>query len=162
MSTSSLEIHHVSQVNAALLDCVAADVFDQEIRPELLRSFLANEANQLVVAVVDGTVVGMASGITYVHPDKPLALFINEVGVSEKFHRQGIGRKLVSALIQRGKDLGCVEAWVATELDNLPARALYEGLGGVPDQENAVVYVYSLNEQRGSGTSADSAADPAS
>ncbi len=134
----------VSQANASLLDNVDEDVFDHEVRPELLSAFLANPANLLVVAVVEGQVVGMASGISYVHPDKPLSLFINEVGVSSRFHRQGVGRQLVSRLLQTGEELGCTEAWVATELDNRPARALYEALGGVPDQEHAVVYVYPL------------------
>jgi ribosomal protein S18 acetylase RimI-like enzyme len=88
----------------------------------------------------------MASGISYVHPDKPLALFINEVGVSSRFHRRGLGRQLVSRLLETGKELGCTEAWVATELGNKPARALYESLGGIADEEHAVVYVYPIKD----------------
>ena len=82
VSAPAISIHAVRQANAALLDSVDNDVFDHEVRPELLRAFLANPASLLVVAVADGQVVGMASGISYVHPDKPLALFINELGVS--------------------------------------------------------------------------------
>lgn len=141
----------VSQENVSLLDSVDEDVFDHQVQPDLLKLFLANPANLLVVAVAEGRVVGMASGISYVHPDKPLALFINEVGVSGRFHRQGLGRELVSRLLEKGKELGCTEAWVATELGNRPARALYESLGGVPDDEHAVVYVYPLKTQPGPG-----------
>ena len=137
--------------NASLLDTVDEDVFDHEVQPELLRVFLANPANLLVVAVSEGQVVGMASGITYVHPDKPLALFINEVGVSARFHRRGLGKQLVSRLIEKGQEAGCTEAWVATEVDNKPARALYEALGGVQDEELAVVYVYPLKGEAGPG-----------
>ena len=93
----------------------------------------------------------MSTGITYGHPDKPLSLFINEVGVSGRFRRRGIGRRLVAALIARGKELGCEEAWVATEVGNKPARALYETLGGLPDDEHAVVYVYPLKNKPSSG-----------
>ncbi len=150
MTSRSVVIHLVNHANASLLESVDEDVFDNKVQPELLSAFLANPANLLVVAVADGQVVGMASGITYVHPDKPLALFINEVGVSNTFHRKGIGRRLVSALIETGTKLGCVEAWVATELNNEPARALYETLGGVPDEDHSVVYVYTL---AGKGTS---------
>jgi ribosomal protein S18 acetylase RimI-like enzyme len=82
-----------------------------------------------------------------VHPGKALALFINEVGVSGRFHRKGLGRKLVSRLIEKRKELGCSKAWVATELANRLARALYEALGGVPNEEHAVVYVYSLKRK---------------
>ncbi len=125
------------------------DVFDHQVQPELLSAFLANPSNILVVAVAEGQVVGMATGISYVHPDKPLALFINEVGVSSRFQRQGLGRKLVTLILKEGKERGCTEAWVATELNNEPARALYEATGGVPDEEHAVVYVYPLKAKGG-------------
>lgn len=141
--SAAVAIHVVTQANAALLDSVDDDVFDRPVRPELVRAFLANPSNHLVVAVADGQVVGMASGISYVHPDKPLSLFINEVGVSHRFQRQGLGRRLVSRLLDLGKELGCTEAWVATEQSNEAARALYERSGGVPDEECAVVYVYA-------------------
>ncbi len=151
MNSPPVSIHVVSQATVSLLDRVDEDVFDHQVQPELLNAFLANPANLLVVAVAGNRVVGMASGICYVHPDKPLALFINEVGVSGRFHRQGLGRQLVSRLIEKGKELGCAEAWVATELGNEPARALYESLGGVPDEEHAVVYVFPLAAQSGPG-----------
>lgn len=147
MSAPDFSLHLVSKANALLLDRVDDGVFDHEVQPSLLHAFLSNPSNLLVVAVTEGRVVGMASGITYVHPDKPLALFINEVGVSVRFRRQGIARQLVTRLLDRGKELGCTEAWVATELSNKPARALYEVLGGVPDEEHAVVYVYPLRAQ---------------
>ncbi len=139
-------IHLIDEANASLLEQVDDDVFDHEVQPALLRAFLDNPANVLVVAVVEGRVVGMATGIAYVHPDKPLALFINEVGVASRFHRQGIGRRLVSALLARGTELGCAEAWVATEVSNEPARELYAALGGVADEDHAVVYVYPLGD----------------
>jgi ribosomal protein S18 acetylase RimI-like enzyme len=144
VSHPAVSIHVVNGANAALLDSVDEDVFDNRVQPDLVRAFLANPSNHLVVAVADGQVIGMASGISYVHPDKPLALFINEVGVSSRFHRQGLGRQLVARLIQRGEELGCTEAWVATELGNKPARALYESLGGIADEEHALVYVYPI------------------
>jgi ribosomal protein S18 acetylase RimI-like enzyme len=147
MNRPAVSIHVVSQDNASLLDSVDDDVFDGVVQPHLTRAFLSNPANHLVVAVAEGRVVGMASGVSYVHPDKPLALFINEVGVAGRFHRQGIGRQLVTRLLETGRQLGCTEAWVATEFGNLSARALYESLGGVPDEEHAVVYVYALQDQ---------------
>lgn len=53
-----------------LLNHLDGDVFDHDVRPELVRTFLENPANHLVVAVTGGEVVGMASGISYVHPLK--------------------------------------------------------------------------------------------
>lgn len=130
--------------DAAILDQVDDDVFDNPVRPELVRAFLHDPGNLIAVARHQGVVVGMATGLAYLHPDKPLQLFVNEVGVSGKFHRRGIGKKLVMALLERGRELGCVEAWVATEEENLPARALYASLGGKEDASRAVVYTYQL------------------
>ncbi len=145
----AFEVHLVTDANRHLLDRVDDDVFDHPIRPEYLAAFLANPANLLAVAVVDSTVIGMASGIAYAHPDKPLQLFANEVGVAARFHRRGAGAAVLDALLRRGRELGCREAWVATEVGNAPARGLYRALGGVEDEEPAVVYVYPLAEDKG-------------
>src|SRR5262245_8490038 len=145
MSEPQVTIHLVTAANSWLLDQVDDDVFDHKIQPALLQSFLTNPANLLFVAVVEDKVIGMASGIAYVHPDKPLQLFINEVGVSASFQRQGIGKMLVTALLKHGRERGCHEAWVATELDNVAARALYNSVGAKEENERAVVYVYSLD-----------------
>lgn len=142
-----ISIHVVTEENAFLLDSVDDEVFDHGVQPALLQAFLSNPANVLIVAVVEDTVIGMASGIAYVHPDKPLQLFVNELAVSPRFRRQGIGKKLFAALLQRGKELGCREAWVATEVDNVAARALYATNGGKEDADRAVVYTYRLENR---------------
>lgn len=141
-------IHLINEANASPLDDIDDDVFDHEVQPARLRAFLDNRVNLLVVVVVEDRVVGMATGIAYVHPDNPFALFIGEVGVASRFHRQGIGLRLVSALLVKGAELGCTKAWVATEVSNEPARELYAALGGVADEDHAVVYVYPLGGSR--------------
>jgi ribosomal protein S18 acetylase RimI-like enzyme len=148
-------MHLVSAASASLLDTVDDDVVDHAIQPELLQAFLANPANVMVVARIDDRVVGMATAICYVHPDKPLAMFINEVGVSPRVQGQGIGKRLVAALLDEARARGCREAWVATEVGNRPARALYESLSGVPDDELAVVYLYPLGSGAASSTGTD-------
>lgn len=145
MNAPLITIHRVSAANATLLLHVDDDVFDHAVDPLFLREFLDTPSNVLFVAVDDDVVVGMATGLTYVHPDKPRAIFINEVGVSAKYRRRGIGRRLVAAILEWGQSEGCSEAWVATEVDNVAARSLYRSLGGVEDDEHAVVYVYPLS-----------------
>jgi ribosomal protein S18 acetylase RimI-like enzyme len=140
----ALSLHVVAPATAALLDRLDDDVFDHPVQPALLHAFLAAPSNVLVVAVVGGTVVGMASGFTYLHPDKPLAFFLNELGVSARFQRRGIARRLVERALAWARERGCTEAWVATEASNAAARALYAATGGVEDDEPAVVYVYPL------------------
>lgn len=144
MRHPEIDIRIVAAADAAVLDRVDDDVFDHPVQPALVAAFLTNPANLLAVALAAGVVVGMASGIAYVHPDKPLQLFVNEVGVSGLFHRRGVGARLVRALLEHGRDLGCTEAWVATEDDNRAARALYESVGGVEQAERAVVFEFAL------------------
>lgn len=139
-----IKIQFITAENAASLERVDDDVFDHRVNARSLAGFLANPSNLLVVATADEEVVGMTSGIAYLHPDKPLQLFINEVGVSGRFQRRGIATRLVQAMLQRGRELGCTEAWVATEEGNNAARALYGSLGGVEDGDRAIVYVYKL------------------
>jgi aminoglycoside 6'-N-acetyltransferase I len=124
---------------------VASGVFDGPVRPELAAEFLSDPRHHLAVALHEGTVVGMASGVHYVHPDKPPELWVNEVGVAPEHRGRGIARRLLEALAARGRSLGCTGMWVLTERDNTAARALYEGAGGEVD-ESAVLYAWRLHD----------------
>jgi RimJ/RimL family protein N-acetyltransferase len=134
----------VTAANRNLLDRVADGVFDHAVRREYLDAFLANPAQLLAVAVSDGAVVGMASGFVHGHPDKPVQLFVAEVGTAEAFRRRGVAVAVIDALLRRGRELGCREAWVATEAGNAPARGVYRAIGGVEDPDPAVVYTFAL------------------
>ncbi len=129
------------------MDRVAEEVFDHAIKPEYLQAFLATPNNVLIVAMEDGVVVGMVTGIAYVHPDKPLSLFINELGVSAHHRGRGIGKRLMRAILDWGRECGCLEAWVATEEANAAARSVYRASGGTEDADRAVVYTYDLRDR---------------
>jgi ribosomal protein S18 acetylase RimI-like enzyme len=144
MPPEPIEIRLLAPADLAVLDRVDPDVFDHPVEPSLAAEYLAGPNHLLAVAVQAGTVVGMASGIVYVHPDKPRQLFINEVGVAETVRRQGIGQRLVQALLAEGRVRGCIEAWVATEENNEPARALYRSLAGKEETDRAIVYTWRL------------------
>jgi aminoglycoside 6'-N-acetyltransferase I len=124
--------------DAEVLESVAPDVFDHAIEPRWTAEFLADPRHHMAVALVDGQVVGMASAVHYVHPDKPPELWANEVGVAPSHQRRGIGKQLLAALFAHGRALGCGEAWLGTEETNEPARRLYAAVGG---SEEPMVYV---------------------
>jgi ribosomal protein S18 acetylase RimI-like enzyme len=128
--------------DGAVFDRVADGVFDGPVDPRWARAFLADARHHLVVALDGGVVVGMASAVDYVHPDKAPQLWINEIGVAPTHRRRGLGRRLLAALLAHGRALGCTEAWLGTEDDNLPARRLYEAAGGAP--EPFVLYSFPL------------------
>jgi GNAT superfamily N-acetyltransferase len=74
-------------------------------------------------------VVGFASAVHDVHPDKPQELWINEVGVSERHRHKGLAKQILSALLEVGRQFGCTRALVLTDRGNAPAMRLYESLG---------------------------------
>ena len=70
---------------------IASDVFDNPINMELTKEFLADPRHHIAVAIDDGLVVGFASGVHYIHPDKLPVLWINEVGLAPTHRRRGLG-----------------------------------------------------------------------
>ncbi len=125
-----MEVRLLGPEDEAVLAHVADDVFDNPVLPELAREFLRDPRHHIAVALVDGQVVGFASGVHYVHPDKPAQLWVNEVGVSPDHQGRGIGRAVLQRLLAAGRDHRCEVAWVLTDRSNAAARALYGALGG--------------------------------
>lgn len=128
------------------LDAVAPDVFDHPVRPELVRELLADPRHHIAVALDGDRVVGFASGLHYIHPDKAAELWINEVGVAPTHRRRGIGVRLLGALFEAGVRAGCRQAWVLTERDNLAAGRLYTALGGREAGGETAMFEFELDE----------------
>ena len=153
----SIEIRLLRAGEEAVLGRTAAEVFDDPVLPLPAAEFLADPRHHLAVALDEGMVVGFASGVHYVHPDKPAPEFwINEVGVDPAFHRRGLGRALMRALLGRARELGCAEAWVLTERDNRAAMGLYQALGGEEAPEDVVMFSFDLTDE-GKGLAQDGA-----
>jgi ribosomal protein S18 acetylase RimI-like enzyme len=139
-----IEIRILQPGDEAVLERVAEDVFDFPVQAELTAEFLRDARHHLAVAIDAGLVVGMASALTYVHPDKPTQLWINEVGVAPTHQRRGIGRRLMQALFEAGRARGCREAWVGTEHTNAAALALYGSLPEKRAREDFVLFEFEL------------------
>ena len=58
-----------------------------------------------------------------------------------------MGKALLRALFQRGRELECGEAWVLTDRDNLAAQRLYESVGGIEPSRETVMYSFSLTPE---------------
>lgn len=137
-SSAEVTIRTLGPGDAHVLDDVASDVFDHRVDRALASEFLADPRHHLVVACAGSTVVGMATALHYVHPDKPAELWINEIGVAPAYRRRGVGTRLLEALFANGRAIGCREAWLGTEESNVAARRLYARGRG---REEAMVYV---------------------
>jgi len=136
------DIVRVTPTDAALLDKVAIDVFDAAIDPARLVAYLAEPAHLMVIATTDGAVVGQARGMVHRHPDQPTELYIDNLGVTPDRRREGLATRMLDELVAWGRELGCEEAWVGTEVDNEAARALYAKRGS--EAEEFVMYAYEL------------------
>jgi ribosomal protein S18 acetylase RimI-like enzyme len=136
--------------DAHVLENVADDVFDHAVDRKLADEFLRDPRHHIIVAVDGGQVVGMVTSLHYVHPDKPPQLFVNELGVAGSHRRRGIGRRLIQEMLEHAASLGCAEAWVGTENDNVAARALYESISGPGEQ--FVLYELAVPQIRTKGT----------
>lgn len=143
-----LEIRQVGPGDERLFDRIAADVFDEPVVPERLAAYLAEPNHILLVGLNGGEIVGQCAAVIHRHPDKVAELYIDEVGVATKLHRQGIARKMLERMFDIGRERGCGEAWVGTEPNNVAARRLYETAKekGEP-AETFVMYLYDLRPE---------------
>jgi GNAT superfamily N-acetyltransferase len=144
---STTEIRLLNAGDEAALRAVAPDVFDDPIDEATAAEFLADARHHLAVAIAGGVVVGFVSAVHYMHPDKPAPeLWINEVGVAPSHQGQGIARRLMKAVLQEARQLGCAVAWVLTHRSNHAAMRLYASCGGVEAPEDAVMFEFDLEE----------------
>ncbi|MDI1240631.1 MAG: GNAT family N-acetyltransferase [bacterium] len=95
------------------------------------REIDADSNNELIVAELDGEVVGTLQ-LTYT----PSISFrggkrctVESVRVDKKYRGQGIGREMMLWAIERAKDNGCVSMQLTTNNDRVDAHRFYESLG---------------------------------
>jgi ribosomal protein S18 acetylase RimI-like enzyme len=143
----TVEIKILGPGDEALLARVADDVFDDAVDVQATATFLNDPRHHIAVATDEGVVVGFASGVHYLHPDKPRPeLFVNEVGVAESHRGRGLGKAVLAALLDHGQTLGCAQAWVLTSRDNTPARRLYAAAGGAIVEDDTVLFEFALGD----------------
>jgi ribosomal protein S18 acetylase RimI-like enzyme len=150
----AIEIRVLHSGDESVLLNVAPEVFDNPIDPELTREFLGDSRHHIAVAIDDGLVVGFASGVHYIHPDKPPELWINEVGLAPTHRRRGLGNDVLRALFEAGRAQNCTVAWVLTYRNNVAAMALYASVGGTEGVDDSgpskalVGYSFALTDAR--------------
>lgn len=137
-----IEIKELTNRDGHLLDSVADGVFDDSIVARRCQEFLDDSRHHLIVALSDGQVVGFASAVHYVHPDKPSPeLWINELGIAPEFRRLGLATSIISKLKEIAGGLGCSDIWVLTERTNEAAMNLY---GSVPGSKSSDAIMFTF------------------
>ena len=126
-------LRRIAAADADLFKTIAVDVFDEPIDAERLVDYLSVTGHQMVLAIKDGAVIGQCAAVIHHHPDKTDELYIDEVGTATTHLRRGIARAMLGEMFAWGRELGCTEAWLGTDLDNDPANGLYRHLDGRED-----------------------------
>ena len=138
----TLVVRPLEDGDQGLLERVEAGVLDRGVDPGLADAFLRDPRHHLVAAIADDRIVGFVSALDYWHPDKPRELWINEVGVTPAWQRQGVGTQLMQATLDHARALGCFEAWVLTDHENPAALALYRKVGGAQSGTDLVMFTF--------------------
>src|SRR5215472_13397905 len=142
----AIEIKLLGPRDAGVLAKIAPDVFDDPIDAGRADEFLAGPRHHLAVAVENGWVVGFVSAVHYVHPDKPRPeLWINEIGVAATHRGLGLGTRLLRAVFDLARGLGCAEAWVLTDRANTAAVRLYAAAGSTEGPTDHVMFTFKLD-----------------
>lgn len=142
----AINIERLCPDNVKLLDKLAPDVFDHDIQQPYLRAFIDDPRHVMFLALDSPSVVGMVSAVEYFHPDKRPQLWINEVGVASTHRRQGIGRRLVDAVVRVARERGCAYVWLGTAAENLPAQACFGSVPDVEDPQPFLLYEWDLKD----------------
>lgn len=106
-------------------------ITDVTIDPVNLLSFLSKGTSYLLAAYMEATPVGfiLAYELPRIDGPRPM-MFLYEIGVDERFRRQGIAKALIEELKRYCMERNCVKMFVPTSASNAAAMALYRATGG--------------------------------
>ena len=124
----TVEIVQLNRSNTAVLDNLEDDIFDEKIVPHRLTALLSEQNQIMLVAILEGVVIGQVLAVIHRHPDKPTELYIDDLAVSKTLRRRRIATRLLEELFRIGMNKGCEVVWVAAEPDNEPAKKFYSSL----------------------------------
>ncbi|MBQ9248504.1 MAG: GNAT family N-acetyltransferase [Ruminococcus sp.] len=108
------------------------NIWDMQRQSDLAKQFYREmrDGNRTTyVYTIDGLFIGEISVVKdaddadYTIPEK--RLYVSRLIVKEGYRRQGIGRKLVSFMMEEAKAQGYSELSIGVDLDNYPALKLY-------------------------------------
>lgn len=140
----------IEQISQASWD-EANDISESDYDLECLKAYLERQDTLFMVCLETteqgNELLGIASARIEMKPyAKEFWLYVDEVDVCAGQRQRGIGKRIMGALLQIAKERGCSELWLATEVDNLPANALYHSLKP-DDVSTAVGFTYRTDSE---------------
>jgi len=139
------DLPFIKKLLQELLDTVKdIEDFDIEQSVKNLETLIEDPVNFQLVARDKDRLLGYVNFMTrktIMHP-LPSGL-IDELVVTKDSRGSGIGQRLILAVIDKCRELGCCEVEVSTEKINTKAREFYKSCGF---NEEAVLLEFHLNE----------------
>lgn len=125
------DIPTVTKLAIELIDSVKnSGGIAKDVLSENSRNALTNPNSYILVAETEGKVIGFISLMTrktIIH-SSPCGL-IDELVVSKRHRRKGVGKGLIKAAVEECEKLRCCEVEVSTEFTNVNAREFYKHCG---------------------------------
>lgn len=139
------DLSSIRMLLSELTDVMAdTEGFDIEESVKNYRILLKDSSNYILIARRESNILGLINFTTrrtIMHP-RPSGL-IDEVIVSADSRGTGIGEQLISAVIDKCRELGCCEVEVSTEKSNTRARQFYKKCGF---SEDAVILELDIEQ----------------
>jgi GNAT superfamily N-acetyltransferase len=111
------------------------------------RRLLAEPNLHLVVAFEGEEPVGFVVAHELLRPfGDPVRLFVREVRVRAERRREGIGRRLLDALLAIGRERGANGAFAIAEVGDPDGLAFYRSIGGRRSRREVAVIRFSIEE----------------
>lgn len=88
----------------------------------------------LVAVAIDNRIIGFASHFFTYYSWSGKALYIDDLYVTQTFRKQGVGKKLLDAIVQKAKDNSCFKVRWQTSKWNSDAIAFYKKYGAEIDE----------------------------
>ncbi len=114
-----------------------------KVSNEYMKEMLSrNDFHVLVARSGESILGGLTAYELKKYKNETTEMFLYEIGVEEVHRRKGVAAKLIDGLKQICRQKGISEIFVITEMDNEPAKKLYEKSGG--EFEETAIYTYQV------------------
>lgn len=124
----------------------ASEICEGDYHIEDLKEYIKSPDRVFCVTYIDDIFSWMASAQKLLKPNGDLRLYVDEVDVCEHMQKKWAGTAMMKFLLNFAKENNFNELRLGTEIDNIPANALYKSLNPT-DVEKFVGYNYYLNAQ---------------
>lgn len=121
----------------------AADNEMHSYQIDSLRSFLQSKSSVLLLAYNGDNIAGVLLGYILPHPAGEDSLYVHELDTHPDYRRQGVASQLMQVVFELAAQQKLTEVWVGTEVNNMPANALYKKLKP-GETESAIMYSYQV------------------